>query len=379
MIISKKSIIFVFFLAIASTIYLLNKSDLTNTTTSSHQLKNNNNVSTKFTKNNKDITDKYVADTFTIKSYKKDDSVEVNVQTFKITAAGDCTIGWDTNFSYSNRLDHIFLKNNQDYSYFYKNVKSIFEDDDITYVNLEGTFTNNNVKVEKKFNFKADPSYVNVLKEGNVEVVGVANNHTYDYGELGYQETIKTLNDNNIDYFGYDHYLIKDINGLKIGFFGFIDIDAVKYKTVDKAIEYLKSQNCDLIIAAVHWGIEKDYVQTSAQQKLGHYMIDNGVDLVLGTHPHVIQGIEKYNGKYIVYSLANFLFGGNENPTDKDTFIFQQTFTFLDGELINDNNIKIIPASVSSIKANNNYQPTPLKDKDAMRVLDKIYKYSINI
>ena len=107
-------------------------------------------------------------------------------------------------------------------------------------------------------------------------------------------------------------------------------------------------------------------------------MIDNGVDLVLGTHPHVIQGIEKYNDKYIVYSLANFLFGGNPNPTDKDTFIFQQTFTFEDDKLIIDDNINVIPASISSIKKNNNYQPTPIIGEDAESIINKINSKSIN-
>ena len=107
-------------------------------------------------------------------------------------------------------------------------------------------------------------------------------------------------------------------------------------------------------------------------------MIDNGVDLVIGTHPHVIQGIEKYKNKYIIYSLANFSFGGNNNPTDKDTFIFQQTFTFINDQLVDDNNIKIIPATISSTKKYNNYQPTPTSGADTERVINKILKKSIN-
>lgn len=307
----------------------------------------------------------------------KPETVE-EIRTFTLSAAGDCTIGWDTNFSVSKRFDQVFKENNNDYSYFFKNVVDIFKSDDLTYVNLEGTFTNHNVKVEKKFNFKAPPSYVNILKEGDIEVVGVANNHSYDYGETGYNETLKTLKDNNIDYFGYDNYLIKEVNGLKIGFFGLIDINARKYTEVKKAIDFLKNNDCDIIIAAMHWGIEKDYNETQAQINLGHYMIDNGVDLVIGTHPHVIQGIEKYKNKYIIYSLANFSFGGNNNPTDKDTFIFQQTFTFINDQLVDDNNIKIIPATISSTKKYNNYQPTPTSGADTERVINKILKKSIN-
>lgn len=126
----------------------------------------------------------------------------------------------------------------------------------------------------------------------------------------------------------------------------------------------------------MHWGIEGDYVQASFQEKVGRYLIDNGVDLVLGAHPHLIQGIEKYNDKYILYSMGNFSFGGNQNPRDKDTFIYQQTFKFVNGKLQQDDNISIIPASVSSVKYTNNYQPVVLDGSEGERVLNKILKYS---
>lgn len=303
----------------------------------------------------------------------------VNVKSFTITAVGDCTIGWDTNFGRGNRFDTVFAKNNNDYGYFFRLVKNIFEDDDLTYANLEGTFTNETIKYEKKFNFKASPDFVNVLKEGNIEIVGVANNHSYDYGDTGTNETLQTLKNNNIGYFGRDDYLIKEVNGIKIGFFGLIDIVGRKYSDIDKAINYLKEQNCDLIIAAIHWGDEGSYTQNQAQINEGHYMIDNGVDLVIGTHPHVVQGIEKYKDRYIIYSLANFVFGGNPNPKDKDTFIYRQTFTFVNNELINDDNISIIPASVSSITKNNNYQPMVVTGERKTKILNKIKKNSVNV
>ena len=299
-----------------------------------------------------------------------------NIKSFTITAVGDCTIGWDTKFGKGNRFDTVLAKNNNDYGYYFRLVKSIFEDDDLTYANLEGTFTNETVKVEKKFNFKATPDYVNVLKEGNIEVVGLANNHTYDYGDKGTEDTIHTLKNNNIDYFGGDDYLIKEVNGLKIGFFGLIDIPGRKYKEIDKAIAYLKENNCDIIIAAMHWGIESNYDQSNEQIKEGHYLIDNGVDLVIGTHPHVIQGIEKYKDKYIIYSLANFSFGGNPNPKDKDTFIYRQTFTFVNNELLIDDNVKVYPASVSSTTKKNNYQPMVVSGERKNKILNKINKNS---
>ena len=301
---------------------------------------------------------------------------EKKVQTVKINAAGDCTIGWDDRYAYKGRYDYYLKQNNDDYSYYFKNVVDLFKNDDITIVNLEGTFTDYNVKVEKKFNFKATKDYAKVLTYGDVDVVSIANNHTYDYGNIGYKDTINALNEINMPYYGYDNYLIKEVNGIKIGFFGFLDIYGEKFYEVKKAINYLKENNCDLIIASMHWGIEYDYEQSKEQVKMGHYLIDNGVDLVIGHHPHIVQGIEKYHNKYIVYSLGNFSFGGNSKPRDMDAFIWEQTFSFINGELQLDDNINIIPVYVSSVKNVNNYQPTMLEGEEKAKALEKILKYS---
>ena len=178
-----------------------------------------------------------------------------DIKSVKITAAGDCTIGWDPRYGYATRYDKYLDDNNGDYGYYFKKVKYLFESDDLSIVNLEGQLTSSNDKVEKKFNFKAPTSYVNVLKEGNIEIVSFANNHAYDFGEKGYEETVKTLNEANVDYYGDSKYLIKEVNGIKIGFFALLDIYGQKYNECLKAINYLKEQKCDLIIASMHWGI----------------------------------------------------------------------------------------------------------------------------
>lgn len=104
--------------------------------------------------------------------------------------------------------------------------------------------------------------------------------------------------------------------------------------------------------------------------------IDNGADLVVGHHPHVLQGIEKYKGKYIAYSLGNFCFGGNTNPSDMDTIIFQQTFTIDGNGVQEDDNIQIIPCRVSSDYSFNNYQPTIAEGSEAERILQKLEERS---
>lgn len=294
----------------------------------------------------------------------------------KISAVGDCTIGWDPRYEYSTRYDKYLDDNNGDYSYYFAKVKDVFTDDDLTIVNLEGVFTNSKNLVPKEFNLSSPPEYKAVLPAGDIDIVSFANNHTHDYGEEGYNDTINALNSINMPYYSYDTYLVKEVNGIKIGFFALSDIDCKNYSDIDDALEYLKKQNCELIIASMHWGIEGDYKQCTAQVDMGHYLIDNGVDLVLGSHPHRIQGIEKYNNRFIVYSLSNFTFGANQNPNDKDTLIYQQTFTFDNGELVLDDNINIIPASQSGVKYTNNYQPIVLDGAEKERVLNKILKYS---
>ena len=294
----------------------------------------------------------------------------------KISAVGDCTIGWDDRFSWGNRFDAYLESNNGDYSYYLAKVREVFREDDCTIANLETTFTSYPVKMEKTFNFSAPDAYKNVLLQGCIDAVSLGNNHTYDFGERGYLDTMAALDSIGIPYFGHDKYLVKEVCGVKIGLFSLLDYGCQFYHEIDKALTYLKSQKCDLIIACMHWGVEHTYEQTWAQVTMAHYLIDNGVDLVLGSHPHVLQGIEKYKGKYILYSMANFCFGGNTDPDDKDTMIFQQTFTFVNGELQPDDYIKIIPASVSGVSYCNNYQPVVLEGAEKERVMQKIMRYS---
>ena len=195
-----------------------------------------------------------------------EDSLKVDKKKVTLSFVGDCTIGWDPRYWYGSRFDKYFDDNNGDYAYYFAKVKEYLDQDDITVANLEGQFTSSNDIVEKAFNFKAPTSYVDVLKKGSIEMVSFANNHAYDFGKSGYDETIKTLNDNNVLHYGYSDYLIKEVNGIKIGFMAFNDIDCVKYVEAKKGLDYLKENGAELIIVSVHWGIEKDLMQNEAQK-----------------------------------------------------------------------------------------------------------------
>lgn len=306
---------------------------------------------------------------------------KIEVKDITISAIGDCTLGTDLHFGYPNSFTYVVDNNNRDFSYFFKGVYNILSKDDLTIANLESPLTDasEEYRVEKTFNFKGDTDYTNILSEGSIEVVNLANNHTYDYGEKGYNDTINILEKANIPYFGYENYSILEIEGIKIGLAGLTgwNEDVAKENT-EKAIEYFQDNNIDLIIMTYHWGIEREYNQNEVQENIARHAIDSGADLVLGHHPHVLQGIENYKGKYIVYSLGNFVFGGNRNPSDKDTMIFQETFHYENG-ILKDTSINIIPCSLSSRTDLNDYQPKILDGEEQKRVLKKVLDSSTNL
>ncbi len=293
-----------------------------------------------------------------------------------ISAAGDCTLGTDEYFDPSTSLNAYYDSNGP--AYFFQNVKSIFEADDLTIVNMEGTLTEETTRQDKTYAFKGPAEYTQILTDGDVEAANLANNHSHDYGDKSYTDTIAALDAAGITNFGYDRTAVMDVNGVKVGLVGTYEL-AEGMGCEDEMISNIKAvedQGAQIVIVSFHWGIERENYPTENQVNLAHSAIDSGADLVLGHHPHVLEGIEVYNGKNIVYSLGNFCFGGNSNPSDKDTMIFQQTFTVQNGELVEDNVTNIIPCSISSDSSYNNYQPTPLEGDEADRVKGRIEEYS---
>jgi poly-gamma-glutamate synthesis protein (capsule biosynthesis protein) len=304
---------------------------------------------------------------------------KIQEATIKISAAGDFTLGTDENFEYTDSF--VNEASEKGLPYFVEGLENIFIEDDFTTVNLETTLTNANEKAVKRFTFKGDPSYVEILELGGIEAVNLANNHIFDYLEKGYDDTIAALQKQKIGYFGYDHHYITTIKGIKVGALGYEgweDSTEIRDK-VEKDISSLRNQGAQIILVHFHWGTEKQYVPNDEQKTLARFTIDSGADLILGHHPHVVQGIEEYKGKFIVYSLGNFMFGGNRNPSDKDTFVFQQTFHIKNGELTAQKEINIVPFSISSVANRNNYQPTLLTGSEADRVKQKIIDVSNQI
>ncbi len=293
-----------------------------------------------------------------------------------LSFTGDCILGTDEYFAWDTGLPAYYDLYGPEY--FLKNVRSIFEEDDLTIVNMEGTLTEETTRVEKQFAFKGDPDYVKILTSSSVEVANVANNHSHDYGEKSFQDTVNILETNGIQTFGYDNVAIMEIKGIRVGMFGIYELDdhLERIPQVKKDIAKLKEQQADIIVAVFHWSNELVTVPDENQVTLAHLAIDEGADVVVGHHPHVVQGIEKYKGKIIAYSLGNFCFGGNTHPTEMDTFIFQQKFVLNGAKNITVSEYHLIPCRVSSETTYNNYQPTPLTGEEAKETMHKIQERS---
>ena len=295
-----------------------------------------------------------------------------------LSVVGDCTLGTDETFDYDTSLNAYYENYGADY--FLQNVKDIFSADDLTIANFEGTLTDSDEREDKTFAFKAPASYASILTGGSVEAVNTANNHSHDYGEQSFDDTLAALDDAGIVHFGYDETAVMDVKGIKVGLVGIYELydHLEREQQLKDNIAKVKADGAQLIVAIFHWGNETETIPDSNQTTLGRIAIDEGADLVCGHHPHVLQGIETYKGRNIVYSLGNFCFGGNSSPSDMDTMIYQQTFTIDADGVKKDNVTNIIPCSISSAAYDgyNNYQPTPAEGDEATRILGKINERS---
>ena len=264
-----------------------------------------------------------------------------------------------------------------------------FAEADISMVNLENPLTKGGIAAEKLFVFRARPKYVRVLERGGVDIVNLANNHMYDYGEQGLRNTIETLDRAGIRHVGAGVnekkartpvILIK--SGLRLGFLAYYGLrrhSGSHPATADSAgtalrnLKYIREDiralrdSADLIFVNFHWGLEKEHYPQPEQIWFAHKTLDYGADMIIGHHPHVLQGIERYKDKYIAYSLGNFIFGGNSR-THEDTAVLQVN---IDWRTQHIKNVHILPVAVDY------WQPHLLKGEHAKAIADSVKKYSL--
>jgi len=191
---------------------------------------------------------------------------------------------------------------------------------DIVVANLEGPITDNeSVSISAKqdspeiFYFTFNPSWAKTLSENNIRLVDLGNNHILNFGGQGLAETKKYLREAGVDYFGAPDYpksIAIEINGIKVAFISYNEFSAYNKIEAESAIEEIEAakKHADIIIVFAHWGAEYVPVPADSVRELSHKFIDEGADLIIGSHPHVIQPVEVYKNKRIYYSLGNFIF-----------------------------------------------------------------------
>lgn len=284
-------------------------------------------------------------------------------QLITATFTGDFTIGGD-----SRKRTDIFndelKKQGGDINFPLRNVRDILMADDLTLVNFEGTLTDStyvpNNKKENQFLFSAPPEYVSILADNGIEAVALENNHVMDHGEEVYLETQQHLTDAGIVWSNAENIGEYTVKGVRIAMLSYQTFNLYDKLFTQVPLDIAEAKaKYDLVIVSFHWGAEKDYAPNANQQKMGKLAIDAGADLVVGHHSHRINPIEEYKGKYIVYSLGNFCFSGNKNPSDMSSFMFQMRWRVKDGVVTQDV-WRIIPIRISSRTDYNDFTPTVL-------------------
>ena len=291
-----------------------------------------------------------------------------------MTFLGDCTLGGEekkanTSLSFARRI----AENGMGFPF--HGLKQLTETDDLTIANLEVVLSDRKLTKEKKeFNFIGPTAYTQILTDGFVECVTVANNHTHDYGDEGYADTKQALEKAGICWFGTDAPAIwRSDDGVMIGFLGVnYSLTGNRAKRYAAQAEKLRDLGCAAIITVMHAGTEYSYrPPDNYQAQIVNRAIKAGSRLVIGHHPHVLQGVEIKDGVPVVYSLGNCSFGGTTFAKDSDALTVRAELRFEDGEL-KETVLTFYPICITSDKRHNNYSPFLLTGSEAERVLRKM-------
>lgn len=344
-----------------STLYFENK-------TKKKQENNSIKINTSYEK------ESFIKDEKQNKNDNNDDNDNNNNFSIKLSFAGDTMLAsYKDQTTPGNFNDYA---NKEDETYFLKKVKSIFKEDDFTILNLENVLTDQelpeiNKNTEPAYWYKSKTSNINILSSSSVEGVSISNNHAGDYGPIGKQDTINAIVNANMQYGDYNHIMYFKKNNYTIAIICkglWIESQANEIIKLIKEAE----KKSDYQIIFFHGGKERIHYPEEWKIRATRKLIDNGADLIVGSHPHVIQPIEIYKEKEIVYSLGNFCYGGNKSPENR-TIIYQINLT-IDSEtntLLKEES-NIIPCYVYTGQTNN-YQPAPIEEEDIKnKVIDFI-------
>ena len=302
-------------------------------------------------------------------------TAEEKPETITVSFLGDCSIGDSVQWRNSKNSYHSVLKE-KGYAWPFSLVKDVLAADDLTVANLEVVYTTKSKpRSSKEINLIGDPAFVQVLHEGSIEVVNTANNHAWDFGADAYHEMLGYLDEAKIPHFGTlypyrsdgsDVYITVDVKGVTFGFLGISYPQEADKKRIANRIQTLREQGADVVVLSLHWGREAQPQPQSGSASYAKYCIDAGADIIYGQHPHVLQTVQFYKGKPILYSTGNFTFGSMSH-VDPDTGIFQLTWDIVDGEPML-RRFEVVPCRT---QGSGDYRPYILTDPDEITKMRK--------
>lgn len=237
----------------------------------------------------------------------------------------------------------------KDFKWPYEKTASILRNADVTFINLETPLIKDCPLVNDGFKFCGSDKNIEGLLFAGIDIASLANNHSGNYGLDGINQTIKLLEDNNIQVTGGNGAIFKDIKGLKFAFLGYNDI-GFRQTGISWADEArIQSEiagareSADVVIVTYHWGAEYRNQPDARQKYLGRFTIDAGADLVIGNHPHWIQPVEIYRGKLITYAHGNFIFDQEWSLKTKQGVVGK--YTFYDDQLVD---VEFLPVFIEN-------------------------------
>ena len=313
-------------------------------------------------------------------------------QIITITCTGDTTLGSNkrvqTKF-YEASYQYYIEQNG--YAWPFAGIKYLTENDDITLVNLEGVLHMPEELSTSRFAFNGPADYAKILTEGSVEIVNLANNHIGDYLQEGYDSTIAALDAEGIKYCGdTDHgrelYWFDFDNDVRIGFIGLLPSYRGKNPAkVEQDFQKLKDAGCDVIVASIHCGVEGQATHSQMTDTYRKLATALGAHIVIGTHPHVPQGLWVEKGVTTFHSLGNFSFGGNTGVDEYlycDTGLVAQIHLHFEDGVYTGHHVTLWPVRITGEALGtgmdggraNNYQPVLVEGEEAQAIMKKIQK-----
>ena len=298
-----------------------------------------------------------------------------------LTFTGDCTLGSEDRLKDKSYSIQRYIRD-FGYGYPFLNMKDLFTRDDLTVINLENVFSDSMTdRAKKTYNFRSPRAFARILPEGGVELAFLGNNHIMDYGVRGLNDTLAALEGAGVAWFAdtkeASAYYILEKNGVKVGFTGaYTSYWHANPEGLDQTFLKLKELGCDAIVGVMHGGAEYSPVRNYAQQRMAEFMAAQGAAVVIGHHPHVVQGLEIIGQTSVVYSLGNFSFGGNRELRATKALVAQVTLRFSENKTYLGHQLNLIPVCPSGTLEFNDYQPAFLGGEDASQTIALVQRDS---